>query len=54
MRHLSFFHSSFSILIDSVFPNYYIFIGRFDNENAQNVDGSHAHPVGNNPVSAAS
>ena len=41
------------ILIDSVFPNYYIFIERFDNENAQNVDSGYAYVVGNNPVSAA-
>lgn len=42
-----------SILIDNVFPNYYIFTGRFDNENAQNVDAGYAYVVGNNPVSAA-
>ena len=43
-----------SILIDSVFPNYYISIGRFDNENAQNVVGGYACFVGSIPVGAAS
>jgi hypothetical protein len=43
-----------SILIDSVFSNYYILIGRFDNENSQNFAGNHAYFVGNIPVIAAS
>ena len=42
------------MLIDSVFPNYYIPVGRFDNENAQNVAGGHACFIGINPFSAAS
>ena len=43
-----------SILIDIVFPSYYISVRRFDNENAQDVAGGYAYFVGDDPVSAAS
>lgn len=42
-----------SILIDSAILISYIFIERFNNENAQNFDGGHACYVGNVPVRAA-
>jgi hypothetical protein len=41
------------ILIDNAFLILYIFIERFNNENAENLDGDHACFVGNIPVRAA-